>query len=422
MLARMPFATTIVLLSALAGPEAPRQDTATSANPIPQLQLKRVFREVEMKRPVQLVGRPDRNDRAYVVEQAGRVLEIDTTDMEKGNGRVWMDIRDIVNDENNEEGLLSIVFHPKVKENGELYALYTASQPRREVVARFRLNEDRTELASTTPEVILEQADPAWNHNGGTLLFGPDGMLYGTIGDGGAGNDPWGNGQNLGTLLAKCFRIDVSKGAGGRPYAIPSDNPFVGREGARGEIWAYGLRNIWRMSFDRATGALWGGDVGQNKYEEIDLIVKGGNYGWRPREGFHGTPGVPDSSESADGFIEPVVEYPRNHGISVTGGYVYRGTEFPDLAGVYLYADYAYGTIWGFRYENGALTGDPTIVATKQGFVSSFGELNDGSLYVCSTRGGPDGPGRVFRIGTRGTNATPESTGNPVPEVAAPAN
>jgi len=396
--------------------------TQADAKAIPDIQLTRVFRDVEMKRPVQLVARADRNDRAYVVEQAGRVLEIDTTDMEKGSGRVWMDIRDIVNDENNEEGLLSIVFHPKVKENGELYALYTASSPRREVLARFKLNDDRTELASTTPEVILEQEDPAWNHNGGTLLFGPDGMLYGTIGDGGSGNDPWGNGQNLGTLLAKCFRIDVSKSEDGRPYAIPSDNPFVGREGARGEIWAYGLRNIWRMSFDRTTGDLWGGDVGQNKFEEINLIVKGGNYGWRPREGFHATPGVPDSSESASGFVEPVVEYPRKDGISVTGGYVYRGSEFPDLQGVYLYADYAYGTVWGIRHEGGHLVAGSTVVAKKQGFIASFGELNDGSLYVCSTRGAPDGPGRVFRLGTRRTSPPLESTGKPVPDAPQPTN
>lgn len=383
-------------------PSAPNTPAVSAAAPIPQLSMKRVWRDVEMKRPVQVVARPDRNDRAYIVEQAGRILEVDTTDMEKGSSRVWVDLQEVVNDRNNEEGLLSLVFHPKVKENGECFILYTASEPRREVVARLRLDESRENVVTTSPEVILEQDDPAWNHNGGTLLFGPDGMLYGTIGDGGSANDPWGNGQNLDTLLAKCFRIDVSRSENGRNYAIPADNPFVGRAGARGEIWAYGLRNIWRMSFDRANGALWGGDVGQNAYEEVDLIVKGGNYGWRPREGLHATPGVPDSSESAEGFIEPVVEYGRRAGVSITGGYVYRGTEFSDLVGVYLYADYAYGTIWGFRYEDGKLTAGPTVVARNQGFVASFGELNDGSLYTCSTKGGPDGPGRVFRIETKG--------------------
>lgn len=385
-------------------------EPAPTAAAIPQLSMERVWRDVEMKRPVQLVARPDRDDRAYIVEQAGRILEVGTEDMEKGTSRVWVDLREVVNDQNNEEGLLSLVFHPRVKENGECFVLYTASSPRREVVARLRLDESRENVLSTAPEVILEQEDPAWNHNGGTLLFGPDGMLYGTIGDGGSANDPWGNGQNLGVLLAKCFRIDVGRQEGGRPYAIPADNPFVKTPGARGEIWAFGLRNIWRMSFDRKTGDLWGGDVGQNAYEEIDLIVKGGNYGWRPREGHHATPGVPDASESAAGFIEPVVEYGRRAGVSVTGGYVYRGSEFPDLEGVYLYADYAYGTIWGFRSVGGAITAGPVVVARNQGFVASFGELNDGSLYACSTRGGPDGPGRIFRIETKGNSGPTERT------------
>ncbi|MDA1008681.1 MAG: PQQ-dependent sugar dehydrogenase [Planctomycetota bacterium] len=392
----MMLPTMMVLLAAFIQDASPK--ASAPANSIPKIKTTRVWRDVELVRPVQLVARPDRADKAYVLEQAGRIIELDATDPSTGKGRVWLDIRESVNDRNNEEGLLSMAFHPNVAKNGEVYLFYTAEPPRREVLARFKLKADGIEIDPASREVLLEVADPAWNHNGGTVLFGPDGMLYLTLGDGGSGNDPWGNGQNLGVLLAKCLRIDVSKKEGNLAYAIPSDNPFVGREGARGEIWAYGLRNIWRMSFDRKTGELWGGDVGQNAYEEIDIIKKGGNYGWRPREGFHATNGVPDASESAEGFIEPIVEYPRKDGVSVTGGFVYRGSEFSDLQGVYLYADYAFGRIWGLRALDGKLVAPPKPLLQRQGNIASFGELNDGSLYICITRGGADGPGQILKI------------------------
>ena len=350
---------------------------------------------------MQVVARPDRGDRLYVVEQAGRVIEIDSTDPEN-TGRVVLDIKEPVFDKFNEQGLLSLAFHPKFAENHFLYVWYTAKKteksPDREVLARFTAKEDGM-IDPASQLILLEVPDPAWNHNGGTVLFGPDGYLYISTGDGGAGNDPWGNGQNTNSLLAAMLRIDVDHPAEGKPYGIPSDNPFVGKAESAPEIFAYGLRNVWRMSFDRKTGEIYAGDVGQNAWEEIDIVTKGGNYGWRPREGFHPTQGVEDSSEADPKFIEPLVEYSHKDGVSVTGGYVYRGTAYPNLVGVYLYADYAVGTMWGLRAVGGKLTVPPVVVGGKSGFCpASFGEALDGSLFLCGTNPGADGPGMIYQL------------------------
>jgi len=253
--------------------------------------------------------------------------------------------------------------------------------------------------------VILEVDQPYGNHNGATVLFGPDGYLYISLGDGGSAFDPQDNGQNLSTLLGTILRIDVDREQDGHAYAIPPDNPFVDRPGARGEIWAYGLRNVWRMSFDRETGDLWAGDVGQNKWEEIDLITRGGNYGWRIREAAHpfkaGTP--------PDPMIDPVVEYPQRRGqgrsrelvgMSITGGCVYRGRSQPQLAGVYLYGDYVTGRIWALRYEDGRVTAHRQVFdGPPRVHISSFGEDADGELYVCSfdqMDGRRGGTGRLY--------------------------
>ncbi len=393
------FAIAILSSAIAAALGASAQETAPSPSPspIPKIQMERVWPEAKLRRPVQLVARPDRDDRLYVVEQAGRVIEIDATDS-KSAGRVVLDIKAPVQDKFNEQGLLSLVFHPKFKENHMVYVWFTASKPERDVLASLKASDDGTiDPASLT--TLLEIEDPAWNHNGGTLLFGRDGYLYLSIGDGGAGNDPWGNGQKRDGLLASVLRIDVDHPANGKPYGIPAENPWANETGTRPEKFAMGLRNVWRMSFDRKTGELYGGDVGQNAYEEIDIIVKGGNYGWRPREGFHGTPGVPDSAESAGSFLEPIAEYPRKDGVSVTGGYVYRGAEYPNLDGVYLYADYEMGTMWGLRAVEGKLTAGPAVVGGKRGFkLASFGESNDGTLFVCGTEKGADGPGAIYRL------------------------
>ncbi len=368
---------------------------------IPKVQMRRVWPKLKLIRPVQIVARPDRADRLYVVEQAGRVIEIDTADPDN-EGRIVLDIREPVFDKFNEQGLLSLAFHPKFAENHFVYVWYTAQknekQSDREVLARFTGNDDGT-IDPSSQLILLEIPDPAWNHNGGTVLFGPDGFLYVSTGDGGAGNDPWGNGQNTNSLLAAVLRLDVDHPPEGKMYGIPSDNPFAGKASSAPEIFAYGLRNVWRMSFDRKTGELYAGDVGQNAWEEVDIVTKGGNFGWRCREGFHPTEGVADRSNADPKFIEPITEYSHKDGVSVTGGYVYRGTENPDLVGVYLYADYGVGTMWGLRTAGGKVTAGPTVVGGKHGFCpTSFGEMSDGTLFVCGTSSGADGPGQIFRL------------------------
>jgi glucose/arabinose dehydrogenase len=228
---------------------------------------------------------------------------------------------------------------------------------------------------------------PFWNHNGGTIVFGPDGMLYIGLGDGGKANDPFGNGQNLETLLGSILRIDVDRQDAGLKYAIPKDNPFVDHEKARGEIWAYGLRNVWRMAFDRETDVLWAGDVGQDLWEEIDLIVKGGNYGWNLREGFHKF-GAQGSEPRAD-LIEPIWEYHHDVGKSITGGMVYRGAKVQELAGAYLYADFVTGQIWALWYDEAAkkVTANRSIVE-KGAPVITFGEDDAGEAYFGTQEGG----------------------------------
>ncbi|MGA1517376.1 MAG: PQQ-dependent sugar dehydrogenase [Phycisphaerales bacterium] len=399
-LARGAFALSVAgLVATLAiGRPAPAADTAASQDAIPSVRLVRVWPEAEIRRPTQILARPDREGSFVVLEQSGRIVSLDASNESGADATVFMDLTDRVNFGSNEEGMLSLAFHPKFAENGRLFAYYTAKSPRRVVISEFKLDESGTKGVPGSEKTILEIPQPFWNHNGGTLAFGPDGMLYAAIGDGGAAADPQGHGQNLGTLLASVVRIDVDDVPEGRAYGIPADNPFVDRAGARPEIWAYGLRNVWRMSFDRKTGDLWAGDVGQNKYEEIDLVVKGGNYGWNRREGFHPF-GRADGPEPADPFLDPVVEYPRNEGVSVTGGHVYRGPA-KALDGVYLYADYAMGTIWGLRRAaDGSLVGPEVLVRRPGSLISSFGEANDGTLYITTFEGGErPGPGAIYRL------------------------
>ncbi len=390
------------LASFIAASSAFAQGVEPATTAIPDVRMQRVFSKAQLKRPVQIVAQPDRNDRLHVVEQAGRVLEIDSTD-EGSTGRVVLDLtKGPVYDKFNEQGLLSLAFHPKFAQNRFAYIWFTArksgEKPDRDVLARITADADGV-FDPLSLTVLLEITDPAWNHNGGTVLFGSDGFLYLSTGDGGAGNDPWGNGQNLKSLLAKVLRIDVDHPAEGKQYGIPADNPFVSTPDAAKEIFAYGLRNVWRMSFDRKTGELYAGDVGQNSYEEIDIVSKGGNFGWRSREGVHATEGVPDASEASERFVEPIAEYPRKAGVSVTGGFVYRGTKFPSLDGVYLYSDYAFGTMWGLRAVGGKLVTAPRVVGGNRRFLpASFGESNEGELFVCGTEGGADGTGMIYRL------------------------
>ncbi len=364
---------------------------------VPAIQLVRIFPNVQLRRPVQAVQAPGEPNNLYVVEQAGRILRLDQKNNQAKSGTVFLDMRKEVNSKNNEEGLLSICFHPNYAQNGLVYLYYSATSPRRSVLSQFRVNDDRNSINIDSEKKILEVEQPYSNHNGGTILFGPDAMLYLSLGDGGAADDPYGHGQNVGTLLASIIRIDVSEVTKESPYKIPADNPFVDTKGARKEIWAYGLRNVWRMSFDRQTKWLWAGDVGQNEFEEIDVIVKGGNYGWNAREGLHAFASG-QKGDFGHAYIDPVHEYSHNDGVSVTGGYVYRGAKYPALNGIYLFADYGYGIIWGARVQDMKMGTPRKLIHRSGNLWSSFGEMLDGELVLCAFDGGERGPGSLWKI------------------------
>jgi glucose/arabinose dehydrogenase len=281
---------------------------------------------------------------------------------------VFLDIRDHV-DFGGEKGLLGLALAPAFAQTGVFFIDYTRPGPLRTEISSFTSNGTVANKASEV--VVLEIAQPYDNHNGGQVAFGPDGYLYVGMGDGGSGGDPQRNGQNKTALLGKVLRIDVSDRT---KYRVPSDNPFAAG-GGRGEIWAYGLRNPWRFSFDTATGALWLGDVGQNAWEEIDVVSRGANYGWNIMEATH----CYASSCSAAGLTLPVFEYGHDLGCSVTGGFVDRGAA-PDLRGVYMFGDYCSGRIWGLRYDGGVVAS--AQIATAGFSIGSFAQDRAGEVYV----------------------------------------
>jgi len=349
-------------------------------------------------RPIALTHAGDGSSRHFVAIQQGVIHVFDD---QATATKVFLDITKKVRylEKQNEEGLLGLCFHPKFKTNGEFFVFYTeATGKNTNVVSRFRVSKTDPNVADpASEEVLLRIEKPYWNHDGGTILFGPDGCLYITHGDGGLGHDPHENGQNLKTLLGKILRIDVDRKDAGRAYAIPADNPFAMNADALPEIYAYGLRNVWRMSFD-AAGRLWAADVGQGLYEEINLVQPGGNYGWSIREGLHpfGKKGV----SSRKNLREPIWEYDHEIGKSITGGLVYRGS-VTDLKGKYLYADYVSQKLWALTYDEklGRVTGNQPIAAPNLA-VMSFGEDERGEAYIMGAT--PSGRG-IYRI----TVATP---------------
>jgi glucose/arabinose dehydrogenase len=369
------------------------------ADSLPALDLKPAFPQVKLKLPLWLEEAPDGSKRLCVAGQDGQIW-IMPSDHNGSQTKLFMDITDRKPHEQLEEGLLGLAFHPQFKTNRKFYIFYSQQFPKRSVLSEVQASATEPDKADlSTERVLMEIPKPYWNHNGGCIAFGPDGYLYISVGDGGKGNDPHGFGQNLRFVYAKMLRIDVNSHEGVVPYGIPKDNPFVGNRDSefRPEIWAYGLRNAWRFSFDRQTGELWAGDVGQDKWEEVDLIVRGGNYGWSDREGFHKFSEKPLGKD----YIEPVIEYAHSlalakeskfpdHGLgqSITGGYVYRGKKLPKLVGVYLYADYVTGTVWGLRYQDGHLTAHGAIVKGNPARpITSFGQDLDGEVYIMAYDG-----------------------------------
>jgi glucose/arabinose dehydrogenase len=337
------------------------------------------FPHIFFTHPVGLQHAADGTGRLFVVEQAGRILVFPNSP-DVLTATLFLDIQDRVNAVGEEEGLLGIAFHPDYETNGYFYVNYTAANPRRTVISRFSVLVSDPNRADPTSELVLLEFDqPFPNHNGGQLTFGPDGYLYIATGDGGGAGDPLNNGQNLSTLLGKILRIDVNGTAAGLNYSIPPDNPFVGT-GFREEIYAYGLRNPWRFSFDPVTRELWAGDVGQDTREEIDIIESGKNYGWKIMEG--SLCFSPSVGCNPTGLTLPIWEYGRDDGASVTGGVVYRGTAIPKLVGAYIYGDYVSGRIWALNYDGTQVVSNDLITAQSIS-TSSFGVDEEGEIYIC---------------------------------------
>ncbi len=340
--------------------------------------LDRVFPRLTFAQPTDLQAPADGSGRLFVLEQAG-TIRVFANDANATAARIFLDLTAKVAS-GGEMGLLGLAFHPQFKTNRQFYVNYTADGPRRTVISRFTAKADNPSDADPASEtLVLTFNQPYANHNGGQLAFGPDGFLYVGTGDGGWAGDPHGNGQNKATLLGKLLRLDVDRPAGGKAYGIPADNPFASGGGSP-EVFAWGLRNLWRFSFDAETGRIWGADVGQNKLEEVDLLEKGKNYGWNVMEG---TSCYRSLGCDKSPYVLPVAEYGRDDGLSITGGYVYRGKAAPALAGQYIYGDYGSGKIWALPYG-----GKPRLLLDSELNPSTFGVDANRELYLADHSGG----------------------------------
>ncbi len=361
------------------------------------------YPQLRIERPVVLTGAGDGSKRLFIGSQFGQIYWINQVDTQVEEPQLFVDLSDRVEykDRENEEGLLGIAFHPDFKSNGQFFVYYTAKrQPHLSVISRFTASgKDHATADGRTEEVLLEIPQPFWNHNGGTLAFGPDGYLYIALGDGGKANDPLQSGQDLNNLLGSILRIDVNQKSSGKAYGIPADNPFVDTPKAQPEIYAKGIRNIWRMAFDPKTGDLWAADVGQNDWEEINLIVKGGNYGWSLREAAHSfTLGGGPGSGPSKSLIDPLVEYPHTDdwGKSVTGGAVYRGTGAAALEGHYVYGDYVTGRLWALKVDpkTKQVLANRPIARDNNLPVFTFGQTDDGEVLMSTMMSG----GIIYRF------------------------
>jgi len=351
------------------------------------------FPNLSFQRPLDIQNAGDGSDRIFVVEQRG-VISVFPDDRDVEEAEQFLDIRDGVNDSANEQGLLGLAFHPEFESNGYFYVNYTASNPNRTIISRFQVSDDNADAANSDSETeLLSYNQPQGNHNGGHLAFGPDGYLYIASGDGGGGGDPGNNAQDKTNLLGAILRIDVDQPQNGNEYGIPADNPFVNNEeGYREEIFAYGLRNPWRFSFDAETGELWAADVGQSDREAIHIVENGLNYGWNIIEGSICYP--PGSTCDTDGLEMPIYEYDHSRGDrSITGGFVYRGTDFPQLTGLYIYGDFISGRIWTLDTSDSENPVNTELQNTNFN-IPSFGVDEQNEIYIAGF------DGNIYRFGS----------------------
>ncbi len=375
-----------------AKPPAPDlKPPAPDAAPPGPLTLVDAFPSLSFIQPVDLQHAGDGSDRLFVVEKPGQIW-VFANSPSVPSSSLFLDLTSKGLASGSEEGLLGLAFHPQYKTNGLFYVNYVRETPHQTVIARYKVSAADPNVADLASEQIVLTVDqPYDNHNGGQLAFGPDGFLYIGLGDGGSSGDPQGNGQNLKTLLGKMLRIDVSQSAAGKTYAIPADNPLVGNTaGQREEIWAAGLRNPWRYSFDSLTGALWVGDVGQNQREEVNLVEKGKNYGWNVLEGTLCY--KPSTGCMTAGMAAPVWEYDHTLGYSITGGFVYRGKKHPQLAGAYVYGDFGSGRIWKLSLGAGGAPVNQLVLHSPGLQLASFGVDQQQELYLVSLGG------QIFRF------------------------
>ena len=375
--------------------------SGAGADTLESVEIENAFPLLSFQSAVHLTGAGDGSGRVWVVTQPG-IISVFPNSISATSTTTFLDIQGRVDDSGSEKGLLGLAFDPDYQSNGHFFVNYTADSPFRTVVSRFSVSVGDLDAAELNSElVVLEVTQPFGNHNGGTLAFGPDGHLYIGLGDGGSGGDPQGYGQDTSTLLGAILRIDVNAATSSQPYAIPTDNPFVGSpSGEMEEIWAYGVRNPWRFSFDPVGGDLWAGDVGQGDYEEIDVIEKGLNYGWNVMEGDHCYPPAVQTCDQT-GLESPIYEYPISgqEDCAIIGGHVYRGSRRPGLTGAYVYADYCSGRISGLRYDGESVTEVGSLSDTALS-ITALGTDDDNELYIVT-------PDTVYRL--------VESSAAPVP-------
>jgi glucose/arabinose dehydrogenase len=372
---------------------------------LPELTTVVAFPNLKINRPVALAYPEDGSNLLFVVEQHTATIYSFPNDKNTKDKREFLKLPDPIN-RGNEEGLLGLAFHPKYKQNGQFFVYYSANDmgTRHSVVSRFRVARDDPRKADPGSEerIWVSDKDPFENHNGGCIAFGPDGYLYISLGDSGAGGDPLKTGQDPRDWFASVLRIDVDHPSDGKAYGIPADNPARRSKAFAHwapEVYCIGLRNVWKFSFDRVNGTLWAGDVGQNLWEMVHIIENGGNYGWSIKEGSHAFR-PRQRKDPASPLSSPLAEYPHgpnqassgrmDDGKSITGGYVYRGQDLPELAGIYVYGDYDTGRIWGLRaQEDKAVAGGELIDRGRESRlnIASFGEDRRGELFILAFDG-----------------------------------